>query len=500
MPMITWTYRPAETVAPGVIQFGWSLASPDLEVRWYTEPLSYDYPSEYVLGATQASVTIDEPGIYVFHLEAKDPDGKTEERVVLFEVAAAKEGADHTETIQLTTLPKRRALPTLRTQPCEVPFRGVPDSREQNRWVQNVIEDLRALHDASRQLQEELELRAKVSMLEEIAKEHRLKNRMSLALAHQTEPVMRKVKVLASDFVAGLPEGIDDEGADALVDPVWGEIAPALYAEPENKIGWVTPTGLELPASLTIEALPEIGTFTQTDPTLAINGRPETAWVREIQVRPGEAANDVVYRLTIPSGVTAQRVANRLDIACLPAYGVDVRYVKLFDGTTWELVYGWPRAQTSTGTKPLPITKVGPLRLRFPDQVVAGIEVALRPMRSLISQGASQYIVGLYHLGLWYDPIQWGVHAKAHTVIPSERFPAGGVRILSAAPITAHSRRAEGVQASLYRVTPTGGWIPMKSGEALLGEGLGVVLEISPEADIGWSQVVGGVIIDYQLV
>lgn len=498
MALITWTYRPADQVTPGEVRLGWSLAQPDTEVRWYLEPLAQDFPGEYVLGATEAAFIVTDPGLYVFHLEAKAPDGTAEERVVLFEVTPAGESQPAQPELRLTTLPERRSLPPLRTEPRSVPFRGVPDSHEENTWARDVIEDLWVLHDASAQLQREIDLHVKVGLLEQIASKHVARSEALAWIARQPSVKTRSMEIRAEQFTPGLPAGLEDAEAAAVVDPVWGEIAPSLLSEPENKLGWPTAQGLELPASLRIETFPAQGAFVETDPKWAVDGRLETAWVREIQVRPGETPQDVVYRLTIPSGITAQRVANRLDLACLPAYGVDVRYVKLFDGTSWKLVYGWPQAQTGSGPVPLPVSQAGVLRLRFPDQTVAGIEVALRPMRGLISQGASEYIAGLYHLGLWYDPFQWGVAAQAHAVLQPAMFPSGGVRVLAAVPVTSNGRPAEHVQPLLYRITPAGAWIPMDPGEALLGEGLGIVLELRPEADRGWAQTLGGVRIDVE--
>lgn len=499
MALISWSYRPPDKVAPGTLSFGWTLASADVEVRWYTAPIQNEYPKDYLIGTTQAQVTVQEPGVYVFHLEARDRDGNTEERVILFEVSEESDQQDAPQ-IFLTSIPSIRKLRPLHTAPREVPFRGKPDSHEENRWIQNAVEDLRELHAAADNLLKEVGMRTRVSIIERVAQEALRKQERARAIARHEQPFIRTIEVSAEEFTPGVPSAAGEQSTEAVVDRIFGEIAPTLIAEPENKIGWPTRDGLRLPSTLSVATAPMTGAIIQTDPKQALDGRPDTAWIREIQHSAAQAPEDTTFTVVLPSGINATRVANRLDISCLPAFGVDIRSVKLYNGKNWTLVPGWPRLGTGSGIASMPLSQVGTVRLRFPDQQVSGVEITLRPRFSQLEQGMARSIVGLYHVGLYYDPIAWGERSSAWAEIPADRLPNAAIRIEGVTPQFAFGSPNLPIDIQLYRVTSSGSWIDMDPGDVLVGEGLGVVMTLRPDASQGWTSPVTGVKVSYSLV
>src|SRR5690606_24094049 len=122
MPLISWAYRPSPKVPPGTIEIGWSLSSPDVEVRWYLAPKENGYPSTYMVGTTSAQFSISDPGMYIFHLEARDQDRETEERVVMFEVIAEVEDEEESSPIRMVPMPIRRAVRINQTYDREIPY------------------------------------------------------------------------------------------------------------------------------------------------------------------------------------------------------------------------------------------------------------------------------------------------------------------------------------------------------------------------------------------
>src|SRR5690606_1787192 len=155
-------------------------------------------------------------------------------------------------------------------------------------------------------------------------------------IARHQQPLVRTLEVSAEEFHPGIPSAAAEQSTEAIVDRIFGEIAPALVAEPENKIGWPTRAGLRLPSTLSVTASPITGSLIQTDPKQALDGRPDTAWMREIQHPSSQSPDDTTFSMVLPSGINATRMANRLDISCLPAYAVDIRSVKLYNGTSWS--------------------------------------------------------------------------------------------------------------------------------------------------------------------
>lgn len=498
MPLITWAYRPALKVQPGTISIGWTLSSSNIEVRWFLAPLESGYPNEYLVGTTSAQFQVTNPGMYIFHLEAKDPTtGETEERVVMFEVVTSQKSAT-TSPIRLSPSVSQRNVNMLQTYEREVPFRGKPDSHDENKWIQTVIEDIHSLAKRTAQLEIELKLRTLVSTIEAAALESAQKRRHIQLAAKKAGSNVQTIIIEASQFKPGMPVEAGTEDKQAIVDPVFGEIAPALAGMYENKLGWPTKNGLKLPSTISVITSPHEGNFTENDPRNALDGIPQTAWMREIYVPTHQSPEPVIYRVSIPSNFGSNRVANRLDISCLPAYAADILSIKIFDGTTWKLLPGWPQISTINGINPRPMVQVGPLRCRFPDQVVAGIEVTLKPSYGLSEQGFNRYPIGLYHLGLYYDPIAWSQPSQAYTVVESSDLPPYPVRIKSVTPEWLFAGQESPISIDLYRITGSGSWVRMGVNDVVAGEGVGIVLTLRPIASEGWGNVLRGIRLQYE--